>query len=251
MLKFFREESEKKKKERKNWRVPIAICIFLFWQREWHCLYRFPCLPFVRTTSENLSFSTCVFPQGCNASWAERLSMAICGYLFVWDFVALFERTKKPQNRELEKCSKRTKEEYKKKNFLTDLFIYSLHLFKSTGGRDRWTHLAPSSSLDPAAGLWRIPPWSCKLILNTNYMNKAVGYLLHFNVWNVNEQNGECGGKENSEIFKTSGAAFTFPWIIERNVIELTYTVKGRGGEEADWVRVITKTVRGKRSVFV
>lgn len=47
--------------------------------------------------------------------------------------------------------------------FFCFCFLY-LIVPSTTGGRDRWTHPVPSSSSGPAAGSWRIPPWSCKFV---------------------------------------------------------------------------------------
>lgn len=56
-------------------------------------------------------------------------------------------------------------------------FFFGIWSIDPTGGRDRWTHPVPSSSSDPAAGSWRIPPWSCKFwiffFLNTKWMQSV------------------------------------------------------------------------------
>lgn len=140
-------------------------------------------------TSKDFSLS-CTPRSQQQASWAREDFRR----LFWWWFsIAQSVRPNGPWHTIKPRIEMCTTPKRNKKNQIcvTDLFIYltsSSVLFcfffffgiwsiDPTGGRDRWTHPVPSSSSDPAAGSWRIPPWSCKFwiffFLNQKWMQSV------------------------------------------------------------------------------
>ncbi len=156
------------------------MCVFV-WQTQRHHLCA-DCLLFVSYLEGFLSLvHSKVATTGILSE--RRFSAIVLMVVFFFSIAQSVRTDRDTIKPRIEMCTtpKRNKKKKIKYVWLTCLFIWRLLLFcffllfriwsiDPTGGRDRWTHPVPSSSSDPAAGSWRIPPWSCKFWIS--YLNQ-------------------------------------------------------------------------------